>query len=115
MTERNCSDCIYVCVLVLMNTLKRKAPEQSLAAHRTLHETAGSVSQNREPEDVRWLSNAKAMFRHLWNITIKFNGNQPMKTVQWNCRSLRSKFPEFQQRSLDEGESVNGSRTKGHQ
>jgi hypothetical protein len=33
------------------------------------------------------------------NITIKFNGNQPIKIVQWNCRSLRSKFPEFQQRS----------------
>jgi hypothetical protein len=29
----------------------------------------------------------------------KFNWNEPIKTVQWNCRSLRSKFPEFEQRS----------------
>jgi exonuclease III len=54
------------------------------------------------------------------NITTKLNGNQSIKIVQWNCRSLRSKFPEFQQRSrhidviilvlsetwLDEAESV---------
>jgi exonuclease III len=52
------------------------------------------------------------------NITTKFNGNQGIKIVQWNCRSLRSKFPEFQQRSqnidiiilsetwLDEAENV---------
>jgi hypothetical protein len=49
---------------------------------------------------------AKAMVRHLWKAVElhgqhynNFNGNQPFKIVQWNCRSLRSKFPEFQQRS----------------
>jgi exonuclease III len=52
------------------------------------------------------------------NIATKFNRNRPIKIVQWNCRSLRSKFPEFEQRSqnidaiilsetwLDEPESV---------
>jgi hypothetical protein len=68
---------------------------------------------------------AKAMVRHLWkaiefmnNITTNFNGNRPIKLVQWNCRILRSKFPKFQQRSrnidvkilsetwLDEAENV---------
>jgi hypothetical protein len=40
---------------------------------------------------------AKAVVRHLWkassfksNITTKFNGNQPVTIVQWNCRRLRS-------------------------
>jgi hypothetical protein len=33
------------------------------------------------------------------NITTKFNGNQSIKIVQWNCRSLRIKFPEFEQSS----------------
>jgi hypothetical protein len=52
------------------------------------------------------------------NITTKFNWNEPIKTVEWNCRSISSKFPEFEQRSqnidiiilsetwLDEAESV---------
>jgi exonuclease III len=51
-------------------------------------------------------------------ITTKFNGNQQIKIVQWNCSSLRSKLPKFQQKSqnidviilsetqLDEAESV---------
>jgi hypothetical protein len=51
---------------------------------------------------------AKAMVRHLWKavelheqhyITTKFNRKQPIKIVHWNCRKLRSKFPDFQQRS----------------
>jgi hypothetical protein len=33
------------------------------------------------------------------NITTKFNKTQPITLVQWNCRSLRNKFPEFEARS----------------
>jgi hypothetical protein len=40
---------------------------------------------------------AQAMVRHLWKAVelheqhyTKFSGNQPIKIVQWNCRSLRS-------------------------
>jgi hypothetical protein len=33
------------------------------------------------------------------SITTKFKGNHLIKAVKWNCRSLRSKFPEFEQRS----------------
>jgi hypothetical protein len=49
---------------------------------------------------------AKAIVRHLWKAVElheqhynKFNGNQQIKIVQWNCRNPRSKFPEFQKRS----------------
>jgi hypothetical protein len=46
---------------------------------------------------------AKAMVRRLWKAVElleqhynEFNRNQPIKLVQWSCRSLRSKFPELQ-------------------
>jgi hypothetical protein len=40
-----------------MNTLKRNAPEKSLAARRNLFEMAGKECQKREPEIVYWLIN----------------------------------------------------------
>jgi hypothetical protein len=52
------------------------------------------------------------------NITTKLNRNQPIMIVQWDCRSIRSKFPELQKKSqnidviilsetwLDEAENV---------
>jgi hypothetical protein len=53
---------------------------------------------------------AKAMVRHLWKAVElreqhykKLNGNQPIKIVQWNCRSLRSSFPQFEERSQNIG------------
>jgi exonuclease III len=33
------------------------------------------------------------------NIITKFNKNQLIKIVQWNCRNLRNMFPEFEGRN----------------
>jgi hypothetical protein len=48
-------------------------------------------------------SEAKALVRHLWKA-VKLHEQHhnkilPIKIVQWNCRSLRNKLPDIQQRN----------------
>jgi hypothetical protein len=40
----------------------------------------------------------KSLKNNKFFLQKKLNGNQQIKIVQWNSRSLRSKFPEFEQR-----------------